>query len=254
MSSNIRYILLTAWRDRMFWVLLWGVLLAAIVAHMLGSTAANHTQELTISYSSNAARLMLITGLVVFACSHLHHAFNTHEIDVFLSRPITRANLVISYWLGFAAVSLFHAAALIGIMALQGIVNWQGFWWWSLSLLAECWVAVAIALFASFTLRSAVASVLASMGFYILGRMIGFFLIAIKSAFLFQQQWINLLLTCSLKYISIIIPRLDWFAKDEWLIRGVVHTHDLWLLFLQTLVFIPLLLLSTIADFRRRQF
>ncbi len=254
MLTNIRYILITAWRDRMFWVLLAGVLAAALIAHVLGATAPANTGVLTLSYSSNAARIMIIIGLVIFTCSHLHNAFESHEVDVFLSRPITRTNLVISYWLGFAAVAFIHAAALIALMALQGVMDWTGFFWWSLSLLAECWLAVAIALFASFTLRKSATSVLASMGFYMLGRMIGYFLITIKSAFLFEQQWLNVILTGTLKYISVIIPRLDFFAKDDWLVHGVKHMQDVELFALQTLVFIPLLILATIADFRRKQF
>src|SRR5262249_52464517 len=104
MTPTIRYIFLTAWRDRMFWILLVGILAAGIIAHMLGATAQENTRELTVSYSSNAARAMIVLGLIIFVCSHLHNAFNTHEIDVFLSRPITRTKLILSYWVGFAYV------------------------------------------------------------------------------------------------------------------------------------------------------
>ncbi|MEI6730744.1 MAG: hypothetical protein WCL30_05735, partial [Pseudomonadota bacterium] len=167
MFTNIRYIFLTALRDRLFWAMLVGVLGSSMIAHMLGATAASNTAEMTLSYSSNSARIMIIVGLVIFACFHLRNAFDSHEIDVFLSRPITRANLLISYWFGFAFVAFLHAAATIALLALQGVINWHGFFFWSLSLLIECWLAVAIALFAAFTIRSAVISVVASMGLYL---------------------------------------------------------------------------------------
>ena len=254
MLTNIRYIFLTALRDNMFYVLLFGVIGASIIAHMLGATAPADTKALTIEYSSNAARIMIILGLVIFTCYHLSNAFETHEIDVFLSRPITRTNLVISYWLGFANIALLHALATIALLAFQGVINWEGFLYWSISLLLECWLAVAIALFASFTLKGGFISVMASMGIYVLSRMMAFFVITTQSGFMFEKQWINFILTGFMKYISVIIPRLDFFTKSEWLIHGIKHFSDINLFLIQVAIFIPLLLLATIADFRRKQF
>src|SRR5476649_1015236 len=106
MFTNVRYILLTALRDWLFAALLLGVIGCTLIAHMLGATALIETQEMTLSYSTASARVVIVTGLIVFTCFHVRSAFDTKEIDVFLSRPITRANLVFSYWLGFAAVAL----------------------------------------------------------------------------------------------------------------------------------------------------
>lgn len=254
MVTNIRYILLTALRDWLFVALMLGVIVCSMVAHMLGSTALVETQEMTLSYVSASTRIVIVSGLIVFACFHVRNAFDTKEIDMFLARPITRASLVLSYWLGFAVVATLLVLPTVGFVALQGLMDKTGFLLWTLSLLAECWLAVAVALFASFTLRSAVTSVLASMGFYVLGRMMGFFIITTKSAFLFEQQWVNTILTGALKGVSVIMPRLDFFAKSEWLIYGVRNMQDYQLGLVQALVFIPLLVLATIADFRRRQF
>ncbi len=238
----------------MFWVLLVGILAAGVIAHMLGTTAPVNTRELTVSYSSNAARIMIVTGLIIFVCSHLHNAFHTHEIDVFLSRPITRTKLILSYWVGFAYVALIHASAVIVLLAWQDVVNWKGFILWSVSLLLECWLVVAIALFSAFTLRSNVAAVLASMGFYILARMMIFFIAATRTAFLFENQWLNNIVIYILKGVSIIMPRLDFFAHDEWLISGAKHAADLEVFVIQTVIFIPLLILATMADFNKKQF
>ncbi len=254
MFTNIRYIFLTALRDNMFYVLLLGVMGVAVIAHMLGATAPTNTRELTLSYSSSAARLMIVTGLIIFVCYHLSSAFATHEIDVFLSRPITRANLVISYWLGFANIALLHVIATVTLLAFQGVISWSGFAYWSLSLLLECWLAVAIALFTSFTLRGGFISVMASMAFYILARMMAYFIETSQAAFGFEKPWVNYILIYALKGVSIIMPRLDFFAKTDWLSYGVRYSEDIKFFILQAVIFIPLLILATIADFRRKQF
>ncbi len=254
MLTNVRYILLTALRDWLFAALMIGIVASTLIAHMLGSTALIETQEMTLSYSSASARIVIIIGLIVFACFHIRNAFDTKEIDVFLSRPITRSNLVFSYWLGFATVALLLLIPTLGLIALEGLINKQGFFFWAVSLLIECWLMVAVALFASFTLKSAVTSVIASMGFYVLARLMGFFIATTKSAFVFEQQWLNAILIYALKLVSMIMPRLDFFAKGDWLIYGLKHADDLKLFTLQAAVFIPLLIFATIADFRRKQF
>lgn len=254
MLTNVRYILLTALRDWLFAALMIGIITCAMIAHMLGGTALIETQEMTLSYTSASARVVIITGLIIFACFHVRSAFDTKEIDVFLSRPITRSNLVFSYWLGFAAVALLLVVPTFVLIAVQGIMNMSGFVFWSLSLLVECWLVVAIALFSAFTLSSAVTSTMASMGFYVLARMMGFFIATSKTAFLSDKQWINNLFAYLLKGVSVIMPRLDFFAKSDWLIYGLKNVHELELYVLQAVIFVPLLIFATIADFRRKQF
>jgi hypothetical protein len=54
--------------------------------------------------------------------------------------------------------------------------------------------------------------------------------------------------------VSTIVPRLDFFAKTQWLVYGFDTSQDWIVWVVQTAVFLPLLLLASIADFRRKQF
>lgn len=254
MRPTIRYILLTALRDRLFLALLLGILAATWISRVLGGTALVETQEMSLAFGAVSSRLILMIGLVVFLCFHVRHAFDTKEIDVFLSRPVSRARLVLAYWLGFAFVGLLLVLPTCAIIAQMGLVNRAGFFIWGLSLIMEAGLVVAIALFASFTLKSAVASVMASLGFYVLSRMMAFFLITTESAFVARAEWQGAILTYALKTIAVVIPRLDLFSKTEWLVYGAHATTDLMLFAAQAFIFIPLLLLATMLDFQRRQF
>ena len=175
MYTNIRYILLTAMRDWLFWVLLVGVLCASAIAGLLGSTAFLETQEMTITYAAGSARVMLMLGLIVFVCFHIRTAFDTKEIDVILSRPISRGNLVIAYWLGFMLVAAILLLPIIAIIGLVGAPSMVGFAFWALSLFMEAGIVVSLALFSAFALRSAVTSVLGCIGLYVISRMMVFF-------------------------------------------------------------------------------
>ena len=253
MFSNIRYILITALRDWLFIGLLAGVVFSSAISATLGNTAFLEEREMTITFAAGSARLILMVGLIVFVCFHIRNAFDTKEIDVIMSRPISRSNLVISYWVGFAFVALLLTIPVVAVIALIGVGNWPGFIGWSVSLLLETFLVVALALFSAFTLRSAVTSVMACMGFYVMSRMMAFFVITSQSGMVVTDAKFNLM-----KYIlvgiSTIVPRLDFYAKTQWLIYGFDTNQD-WVLYLvQTAVFLPLLILASIADFRRKQF
>lgn len=254
MLTNIRYILLTAVRDWLFIGLFLGVVAAASISASLGGTALLEPQQMILTFSAASARVILMVGLIVFICFHIRHAFDSKEIDVLLSRPISRPNLVLSYWFGFAMVASLLILPTLGVVYWIGILNTKGFLAWAVSLLLESWLVVSIALFAGLTLRSAVFSVIGSLAIYTLSRMIGFFVATTDSGMLFESTVVNAIVRNSMDLISIIVPRMDFFAKSNWLIYGLKSFEDVMLFATQAAIFIPLLLAASIIDFRRKQF
>ncbi len=254
MLTTIRYVLLTALRDRLFLGLLIGIAFSAYIASVLGSTAMVEMKEMTLSLSAGSARMILMVGLIVFVCFHLRHAFDSKEMDVLLSRPLSRGSLVFSYWLGFAVVALLLVLPIGGLMLYLRVIDMHGFALWMLSLAFESLLIVALALFASFTLRSGVTSVLASLGLYVLMRMMGFFMASASSSLINQSQLVNKIMKWLLEIISVVVPRLDLYGNTQWLIYGADLQKSLLVIVPQTVIFIPLLLVATMLDFRRRQF
>lgn len=252
MLTNIRYILITALRDWLFSGLLIAILVATAISATLGSTAFIEEQEMTLSFASESARIILMTGLIVFVCFHIRSAFDTKEIDVILSRPISRSNLIISYWLGFSLVGLLLVVPVLLIIDFIGVNNYTGFIGWGASLLLEMSLVVALALFAAFTMRSAVSSVLGCMGFYVLSRMMAFFVFTSNAGMFNDPKFIGL--KWALQAISTVLPRLDFFGKSEWLIYGFNSSQDWQVYVAQAVIFVPILLVATMIDFRRKQF
>jgi len=254
MWTNIRYVLLTAMRDRLFFGLLVGILAAAYISSVLGSTAMLETEQMTLTFSAASARVIIMVGLIVFIGFHMRNAFDAREIDVLLSRPISRTTLVLSYWLGFISVATLLVLPTIAMIYVVGVLNTTGYLLWSLSLVLESWLLVSVALFASLTIRSGVGTVLASLAIYTISRMMGFFVATTKTGVLFETQEVTMGAKYLMTAISTVVPRLDFFAKSHWLIYGAKSYEDLTLFLLQALVFIPLLLAASVIDFKRKQF
>ena len=254
MFSNIRYVLLTATRDRLFFGLLISVLVAAYISSVLGSTAMLEPAQMSLSFTAASARVIVMIGLIVFVAFHMRNAFDAREIDVLLSRPISRTSLVLSYWLGFVAVASLLVIPTVLLVALIGTLNRTGYLLWSLSLLLESWLVVSISLFAALTMRSGVGTVLASLAMYTISRMMGFFIATTKGGMMFATNDVNIGARWLISGISTIVPRLDFFAKSHWLIYGAKSYEDLTLFLFQAAVFIPLLIAASVIDFKRKQF
>lgn len=256
MHALIRYVLLIALRDRLFLGMLAAILCSTGLSSVLAATSTIEAHEMTLSFAAATARLILMLGLVVFVAFHLRHAFDSREVDVMLSRPISRPRLVFAYWVAFAVIALLMTLLALAVLYALGPLSLSGYAGWAFSLILEAWLMVAFTLFAALILRSGVATVLAAFGFYALSRMMGFFLVTVSGRTLFSSSVeLNTLATRSIEWLSIAVPRLDFFAKTRWLNYGMENPQsDMLLCALQAGIFIPLLLVAAVMDFRKRQF
>lgn len=255
MLPTLRYILLTAVRDWLFIALFAVMFFAIVIATFLGGTALVEQEQMVISYIAGSTRVILQIGLVVFVCFHVRRAFENREVEVILSRPISRAGFVISYWFGFAMLSALLVLPLGVYLALSlNEINFYGLLNWSVSLLLESVLVIAFSLSAALILRSAVTAVLGTFCFYVISRLMGFMIFMIDKPYLFDQEGFKFYTSMALYFFSMAIPRLDLYTETNWLIYGLADDITDWVFLPQTLIFAPLLLAMAIVDFRRKQF
>lgn len=255
MKTTIKYVLLTAIRDMLFIGLILAIIAAAFISNFLGGTAIVEKLEMSTAYTASSIRLITIIGMIVFVCFHVRRAFENKEIDLMLSRPISRIGFVVSYWLGFAVVAALIVVPVLIAVGIFQSYDLRGLILWGLSLISECLIITAFAVFSSIILRSAVSSVLLSFGLYLISRMMGFFLYVVDAPGKYELTSWQFYTQKFLKFGSYIFPRLDLYGKTEWLIYGVSKLNENWWLFLvQTLIYTPILLTAAAIDFRKKQF
>jgi len=130
-----------------------------------------------------------------------------------------------------------------------GLAEWAG------SMVLESWIVAALALFCAMALNSATASVMVSLGFYLLGRTAQFFLaIAISGYGASSDEGVNVGSQGVMIVIATIMPRFDLFGQSRWLVYGPGGGWGLSVLLLQTAIYVPLLLLATTRDLQVRRF
>ncbi len=253
MITTIRYILLTALRDWLFFGLFIAIFVAFAISSFLGDAALVEEGQMSFAFASGSTRIILIVGLIVFVCFHVRTAFANREIDVILSRPISRSAFVFAYWAGFSFVAILLIIPLAIAISYFQEVNQIGLIYWTGSLILESFLIIAFSLFSSLILRSAVSSVLLCFSFYFIARMMGFFLYIIDKPYLFRHFDFGAVTEKGINAASAILPRLDLYGHSEWLVYGITENTDL-LFITQTLFYVPFLLAMAIFDFKRKQF
>ena len=254
MSTTLRYLLLTAVRDRLFVALALLLLLVAAVAVFIGDGVVVEPGAARVAYAAAAARLVYVLGLILFVSYQVRRIYDNREIEVILSRPLSRTGFVLAYAAGFALV----AAALVPLPALivwlAGRPPVDGLALWTLSLLCEGQIVTALALFFALILASPVTASLGAIGFYVFARTSGAVLGILGGTWVELDSLFDIFAAWAFRIVATVIPRLDLFGQTSWLVYGVEGGAIDWAAAVQTVIYVPLLLAMAIYDFQRKQF
>lgn len=248
MRNKIRYILLTAQRDFLFFALAISILGAATISIFLGSNSLSEQSETSMVFAAGVLRAVLILGLTIFTAFSISRFFENREIELMVVRPVSRASFVISFWVGFSIIALMFVLFSSLLLFAFSSPNFVGFLLWSSSLLLETMLVLALTMASALILRSAVSSVLLGLGFYILSRLSGFILMIVTKP---GPETIE---NDIFQGVSALVPRLDFFAKTDWLVYGVKDFSEIGQYMLVAGVYIVLLLAIAIYDFQRKEF
>lgn len=256
MLATLRYVLLTAIRDRLFSTLLGLAALIYAAAKFLGGAAMAEGHDLALAIAAGSGRSLMVAGLLVFVVFHVRRMAENRELETLLARPVSRLGFVMAYGLGLGVVALLLALPLGLGLSLFG-PDWLGLGAWGLSLALEALIVSCLGLFAALALDTSVAATLSAGGIYVLARLMSVFIGIAESRLVeaeTQSQALDAFVRYGLKALSLLLPRLDVFAQSVWLVHGPPLAQTLWFLLLQTMVYVPLLLLASVFDLRRKRF
>lgn len=254
MHTTLKYLFLTAIRDRLFASMLVALALIALVCSFIGDKTVVEGSETVSALAGFSSRLLVIAGLSLFVAVHVRRTFENREILLLLSRPMSRPGLVVAYWASFSAIAALTVVPAAVAIWLVGQPDLGGLVWWAVSLALEAMLMVAIALFFSLTIGSVVAAAAGTLGFYILGRGIGVFTAIATGEFRSADTGLDQAVNSAIGYIAWIVPRLDLFGQSSWLVYGAPEAGMIVLIAAQALVYTALIVTAAIFDFERKRF
>lgn len=256
MNSTLRYVWLTAVRDRLFTVIAALCVAIFMATWIVGGAAIVEGEYASLALAAGSLRAVLMLGLMVFVCFHVQALFDSKEIEAILARPLHRSGFVLTYWLAGA----LPAAALVALVCVGMLILYPpslaGWAVWSASLLLEALLVVALSLTIALAMNSAVASAVCTMAVYALGREIGFLLAVTSGQFGVGTQAgaAGHSVETMMQTLALVVPRLDLFGQSEWLLYGPSAGLGSYWFAAQAAVYTALVLAVACVDLRQRRF
>ena len=251
MKPTIKYIFLTAFRDRLYQALFAVIILTFLFTRFIGEVTLVEQQEANIIFFVNIFRLILVLGMSIFTCLHISRMFENKEIEMMLSKPINPFVFIFSLFIGYWLTSILFILGAFVLLTFS-THNFSALSIWSLSVFFEIGVLLAFALFVAIILKNPIISIIATITFYILGRMIGFFLYFTERQVSIKADVLDFIMHKFIYYISAILPRLDSFSKSSWIISNDFALSEVAII--QALIFIPFVLIMAVFDLKRKEF
>lgn len=247
----MRYVLMAAFRDRLMIALLILIVAGASLSVLLGSAAVVERAQFALVFAAGGMRLAGILGVVLFTVFYMRRAFETKDVDYLLTRPITRANFILSHAAAFSLLGvIFACMVVLAVFSVDPYNLEYGHYLWAGSLVVEYIIMANAALFFAMVLSSPAGGAMATLGFYVMARMIGQLL---GVAALGAESPLFQIMHVTLKGVSMIIPRLDLMAQTSWLVYGAPDISAGFIL-VQGVIFTGLLVSAALVDLVRRQF
>ncbi|OGQ98440.1 MAG: hypothetical protein A2505_06445 [Deltaproteobacteria bacterium RIFOXYD12_FULL_55_16] len=243
------YTLLEALRNRLMWLVALVALTGIGLSGFLAEIAITESRQIQIALLAAFLRFSAVFLLATFVVTSMVREFNDKGLELVLALPLPRAGYLLGKLAGFAALALVPAL-LFGLLTLFFTPPTQASLW-TLSHIGELWIVAAFSLLCVLTLNQVMASLSAVMFFYLLARAITAIQLIGKdplSESTLSQKVINFIIEA----IATLLPRLDDFARTEWL---VYHNGD-WAalppLLAQTAIYLALLTGAALFDLYRK--
>lgn len=248
----VRYVLTAALRDRFLQTFAALLVVATSLSLFLSSAAVIEQAQFALVFTAGALRLLACLALVLFVVFFIRRSFEMKDVDFLLSRPVSRLSYILSHALAFSGLALVFS--LLCGLVLAGVAGFHfpvAFCLWMLSVAMEAVIMVNVALFFSMVLSSPVMAALASLGLYVLGRMMGQILGIIDAHDAAKASFLDI----PMQIVSLVMPRLDLLGQTSWLVYGLEQGGaGLVYILGQGAVFIVLILAASLFDLVRRQF
>ncbi len=254
MHVLVSYIIKAAVRDRLFLAFI--VLLSLIASMSFFFASASFAEKMSFAtvFTASSLRLAGVFMLIIFTTFFIRRSYDSKDIEFLLARPVSRVMFYLSYSLALSLLALFItlfqglALCLVMYKALGPEILY-----WFFTLLLENIVVVNCALFFSMIVSSTAISSLASVGFYVLSRLLGQIFGIIDSDL--TRNPVVIFLQGVMEVISVAMPRLDLAGQSVWLVHGVSTPGTVILqLTLQIVGFTVLITLAGMFDLQRKQF
>jgi ABC-type transport system involved in multi-copper enzyme maturation permease subunit len=247
-----RFVVLEAWRTRLFWTMAIAFALALGVSLFVKELAITESIRVQVAFLSALARLAAVSLTALYVISTMAREFNDRVVDLTVSLELPRASFVLGKFFGYAAIAI--AIGAVAGLLLSPFTGGAGLFVWMSTLMLELWIVVALSVFCIITFNQVMPAASFVLAFYLLARSIGALQLISASPLLAGQSVAHRFADWALNALAYLLPSLDRFSQTALLVDANVGFASLANPAGQTFIYVPLLISAALFDFYRKNF
>lgn len=247
-----RFTLLESIKNRLFTLVLLGVLSLFGLTLFLSELAIMETSQIQNAITGMTLRLFAVFIVCIFVITSTVREFSDKGFELIISLPIERYEYLLGKLLGFCMLAVFIAIIVCIPLALIG--NTSQLILWCLSLIFELWILIALSLLCLITFKNITSALSIVMAFYILARTISTIQLIGSSPILETTNLSHKVMVIVIDAIAFLLPALDQFGKTEWLVYGSGGSSEYVFIVGQMVIYLILLFSVACFDLYRKNF
>ena len=230
------------------------VIIAALVGLFFGSFAESLSitegEQIQSALIAALLRITVVFSLCLFVVTTMSRETQDQSLDMILATRVTRTEYYLGKMLGFACVALLITGILTVFLLTLAPANQVLLW--AVSLFFELLIIISFALFCSVSFENQPLAIFMVMGFYLLARSIVAIELIAQSPTIVEDSLSQQFMPMVVSAIASLLPDFSSFTRTEWLVYQTGQWSELFALFLQTAIYVSLLLFAGLIDFYRK--
>jgi len=237
-------------RGRWIWMSVLGALCVAGIGAFARSLALTEEHALALSFAAPVARLLAVLIVTLSAVVSVSREQSDRTLLLALAAPMSRPLWVAGKSLGLVVLA-GATACILALPVLAFDAPPAAMAVWTITLALELAVMASASLAITLVLTQVPPAVCAVLAFYVLARDLHVVQLLAQRAQDYSELGPAGLVV---QAVSLLFPRLDLFARTDWLLGAPASGHALTMVAAQAAVYVLLALTVAALDLRRAQF
>ena len=247
-----KFTIIESMRNRLLWLSFFMMVIGFVLVEFVGDLAITEHRATQLAVLAVFLRLSAVLLIALFVVSSSLRELQDKTLEMILAMSIKRSSYYLGKLLGFVQLAvvmglIFGLLLLIYAPLGQVLI-------WTVSLVLELMIVVALALVMLFTFKQTPAALTGVFVVYLASRVVAALYLMSQHPIIAYDSIGQKFMDGFVGMMTWVLPDLSRFTQTEWLIYGTGDWQQLLPILIQTIIYLGLLSSIALFDFYRKNF
>lgn len=252
MFSQVRTIskftIIESMRNRLLWLSLLIMIIGFVLVEFVGDLTITEHRVTQVAVLAVFLRLSAVLLVALFVVSSSLRELQDKTLEMILAMAIRRSSYYLGKLLGYVQLAILIGLLLLVYAPFEQVLIW------SISLVLELVLVVALALVMLFTFKQTPAALTGVFIVYLATRVIAGLYLMSQHPIISHDGLGQKFIDGFVGMMTWVLPDLSRFTQTEWLVYSSADWSQLLPILVQTVIYLSLLSAVALFDFYRKNF